>query len=134
MKSLLISTTPEFIRMYKTGKKIAEMRKTTPLQPFETVYIYNTWTGQIELKADCIEIKKTILSDLEQRLFKYVGIEPKKIKGFCNKKGEAYLLIFGYVSMLKNTITYDEMTKAGIMPPQNYSYFNPNIFTNETQN
>ena len=128
MKSLLISVHPEFMQMYKTGKKIAEMRKTTPLQPFETVYIYNTGTGQIELKADCIEIKKTILSDLEQRYFKYVGIEPKSIKTFCNKKGEAYLLIFGYVSRLQNPIPYRKMTEAGIMPPQNYSYFNPEIF------
>jgi predicted transcriptional regulator len=127
-KALLISVHPEYMRLYKLGSKIAELRKNEPKQQISEVYLYNTGTGKIELKAGLIEIKKTILSELQKRYFKYIGIQPESIKPFCNKKGEGFLLIFSYISKLTKEISYQEMTTAGIMPPQSYVYFNPEIF------
>jgi predicted transcriptional regulator len=127
-KALLISVHPEYMRLYKLGTKIAELRKTEPKQQIDEVFFYNTGTGRIELKAGLIEIKKAILSELQKRYFKYIGIHPDNLKTFCNKRGEAYLLIFSYISKLAKEVSYKEMTEAGIMPPQSYVYFNPEIF------
>lgn len=125
---LLMSVNPECMEMYKRGSKIAELRKTEPKREFDTVLFYNTGNHRIELKAEIVEVRKTNLSEIEQRFHKYVGIQPKKIKHFLNKRKEGFLLIFSYISIIRTPVTYEQMTDAGIMPPQNYVYVSPETF------
>ena len=126
MKSLLISVHPEHCAKLLTSEKIAELRRTEPKQEFDgRIFIYNTGTKQIEIKAVLSSIIKADYGEIEKRYLKFISITPDQLRQYSHGKINAYLLVFFAVMKLSEACTIEKMLSNGITPPQSYLYFNP---------
>ncbi|MCF6365261.1 MAG: hypothetical protein L3J35_03570 [Bacteroidales bacterium] len=127
-KVLLISVHGKYCEMYKKGEKDIEVRKNRPKQPFNnTVYVYNTQTQQIEIKAELDCVLNIETKALRNATLNGTGLSSKELISYSAQKNALFYLLFNKVYKIKRPIKLNVMRKLNITPPQSYMYIDENI-------